>query len=173
MLEAIEQEASNASNSNQPTPADAESEGEQTAPRLLAATAAATDDDDEDDSEDALVEQGVQILELVTRLAVHGTLQRVLTTCADRGIESHLGSFLVPSFLHGIDVELRKHGTSTGTSTNANRRLHLTAMSRRLCRTGNRPVEINGARTLGEFSSCHTGPNLRWETIGIMLALMG
>jgi hypothetical protein len=114
-----------------------------------------------------LIEQGVHILELVVGLVVHGTLRRVLLDCTERGLESHLGAFLVSSFVTTIELEVQR------LDPNANRQSQFKALSRRLCITGTTPVDVVNVRTVGELANRYTGPNLRWEAIGVVLALMG
>ncbi|PCG98149.1 hypothetical protein PENOC_064700 [Penicillium occitanis (nom. inval.)] len=114
-----------------------------------------------------LIEQGVHILELVVGLVVHGTLRRVLLDCTERGLESHLGAFLVSSFVTTIELEVQR------LDPNANLQSQFKALSRRLCITGTTPVDVVNVRTVGELANRYTGPNLRWEAIGVVLALMG
>jgi hypothetical protein len=115
----------------------------------------------------AIVEQGVQVLKVVADMVMSGTLQKIFDDWTERGLETHVGSFLVPSFLRTVTKELR------GNASSPDPRSHLLQLSHRLFSAGSTHARVSQAKTLEEFVASYTGPNLRWETIGIVLALAG
>lgn len=161
ILEAIEYGAANDYDSNQSTPSggDMDNSGDEDieSAQCQAILRGGT----------AIVEQGVQVLEMVADIVMRGTLQRIFDHWVERDLESHAGSFLVASFLRTITSELCNEASSP------DKRSHLTQLSHRLFNAGSVPVEVSQAKTLDDFVTRHTGRNLRWETIGTVLALAG
>lgn len=115
----------------------------------------------------AMIEEGVQLLELFTGSAMENNFSRVFSEWKGNGLESHVGSLLFQPFLDTIKHEMDRLQQSE------NWRSGLPALSQRLFQMGSRPVEIHRAMTLGDFIHQYTGPNLRWETVGVILTLAG
>lgn len=115
----------------------------------------------------AMIEEGVQLLDLFLGSAMDETFRRLFSEWKGNGLESHVGSFLVQPFVDTIKQEIARLQQSE------NWRSGLPALSQRLFEMSSRPIEIHRAMTLQDFVNQYTGPNLRWETIGVILTLAG
>lgn len=115
----------------------------------------------------AMIEDGVSILDMLLAVMVDNFLDRVFSTWKGCGLESHLGSFLVGSFVDTMSHEINQLQSSNGWRAN------LFALSQRIFDRGSRPVELDTSTTLRDFVGHFTGPSLRWETVGVILTLIG
>lgn len=110
------------------------------------------------------IEEGIKVLEVLADIVTSGTLQRVFEQWSHHGLEGHAGSFMAPVFLATTATEL---GGTEG------RPLRLFELSHRLFGAASNDVDASQTVTLDDFIKCYTGANLRWETIGTILALAG
>lgn len=115
----------------------------------------------------AMIEEGGELLELFMGSAMEDNFGRVFSEWKGNGLESHVGSFLVQPFLDTMKQEM------DGVQQSGNSRSGLLTLSQRLFEASSRPVEICRATTLEDFVRQYTGPNLRWEVVGVMLTLAG
>ncbi|OAA53612.1 Zn(2)-C6 fungal-type DNA-binding domain protein [Niveomyces insectorum RCEF 264] len=115
----------------------------------------------------AMVEEGAQVLELLTTLLTHGILQHLFEEWMGKGLEVHVGSLLVRPFLDSIADVMAPVQQAAGYQAG------LLVLSRRLFNAAKISTEINGTVSLPEFAEQYTGQNLRWETVGLILALAG
>lgn len=106
----------------------------------------------------AMIDEGAQVLELLTPLFTHGILQQLFEEWMGKGLEIHVGSLLVRPFLDSI-ASVMSEGAL--------------ALSRRLFHTTKAPTDVDGTASLQDFADKYTGRNLRWETVGLILALAG
>lgn len=114
-----------------------------------------------------MVEEGARILELFVDAMVDGSLQKMFDDWKDCGMESHLGAFLVAPFFDTITDFITRINLQT------DRQAELLACSRHLFDIGREPIHAQKSTTLHDYANQHTGGNLRWEAIGIVLALAG
>lgn len=114
-----------------------------------------------------MVEEGVQLLDTFLEYLSHEAFRAIFSGTNMSGLEAHLGFFLLSPFFESImnEVELLK--------LSQNRQDTLYTLSQRLFENANQPVEIHEFLTLHDFISQYTGPNLRWETVGLIVALAG
>mgnify|MGYP006873471806 CR=1 FL=1 len=115
----------------------------------------------------AMIEEGAQLLELFMGSDMENNFVRVFSEWKGNGLESHIGSFLVQPFLDSIKQETERSQQSE------NWRTGLPALAQRLFKTSSRSVEIHRTMSLPDFIHQYTGPNLRWETVGVILTLAG
>ncbi|KAL1896100.1 hypothetical protein Sste5346_004840 [Sporothrix stenoceras] len=105
----------------------------------------------------AMIEEGAQVLELLTRFFTQGVLQHLFEEWMGKGLEVHVGSLLVQPFLDSF-------GSAMDSPQALSRRLfHATKMS----------TDIDGSASMQDFADKYTGHHLRWETVGLILALAG
>ncbi|CAK7231722.1 hypothetical protein SBRCBS47491_008027 [Sporothrix bragantina] len=117
----------------------------------------------------AMIEEGAQVLELLTTLYTHGILQQLFEEWMGKGLEIHVGSLLVQPFLDSIGDVL-----STITASSApNWHEGALVLSRRLFHAAKASTDVDGTASVKDFADKYTGPNLRWETVGLVLALAG
>ncbi|EFX04846.1 c6 zinc finger domain containing protein [Grosmannia clavigera kw1407] len=115
----------------------------------------------------SMIEDGVSILDMLLAVMVDDFLDRVFTAWKGCGLESHLGSFLVSSFVDTMSQEINLLQSSHSWRAN------LFALSQRIFDRGSQPVELDTSTTLRDFVNHFTGPSLRWETVGVILTLIG
>ncbi|CAK7207447.1 hypothetical protein SEUCBS139899_010257 [Sporothrix eucalyptigena] len=116
----------------------------------------------------AIIEEGAQVLELLTTLYTHGILQQLFEEWMGKGLEIHVGSLLVRPFLDSIASVL-----STVTQSPANWHEGALVLSRQLFHAAKASTDVDGSASLQDFADKYTGRNLRWETVGLVLALAG
>lgn len=114
-----------------------------------------------------MIEEGVQILDLFLGFVMDDNLENIFQEWTGNGLELHLGAFLVRPFVNTIADEI------THLQQAERWRDGLAALSQRLFDKSNNPVDVRGAMTLQDFVDQYTGPNLRWETVGVILTLIG
>lgn len=114
-----------------------------------------------------MVEEGVQLLDTFLEYLSHEAFRATFSGTNMSGLEAHLGFSLLSPFFESLvnEVELLK--------LSQNRQDTLYTLSQRLFENANQPVEIHEFLTLHDFISQYTGPNLRWETVGLIIALAG
>ncbi|KIH87273.1 c6 zinc finger domain containing protein [Sporothrix brasiliensis 5110] len=105
----------------------------------------------------AMIEEGAQVLELLARLFTQGIVQQLFAEWMGKGLEVHLGSLLVRPFLDSFDRVLDTPSL----------------LSRRLFHATKVPTDVDSSASLNDFADKYTGRNLRWETVGLILALAG
>lgn len=114
-----------------------------------------------------LIDEGVQLLNSFLGYLAGDAFRQLFSDSKGGGLEGHLGGFLVYPFFDSLVSEINVIGQSP------NRHTNLVALSRRLFEKASQPVEIHAAMSLQDFCAQYTGPNLRWETIGLILTLAG
>lgn len=114
-----------------------------------------------------MVEEGVQLLDTFLDYLSREPFRTTFSETKVSGLESHLGFSLLGSFLDSLtnEVELLK--------LSQNRQDSLYTLSQRLFENANQQVEIHESMALHDFASQYTGPNLRWETVGLIITLAG
>lgn len=105
----------------------------------------------------AMIEEGAQVLELLTRFFNQGVLQHLFEEWMGKGLEVHVGSLLVQPFLDSFGSVLDSPS----------------ALSRRLFHATKMSTDIGGSASMQDFADKYTGQRLRWETVGLILALAG
>lgn len=115
----------------------------------------------------AMVEDGVGILDMLLAVMVDEFLDRVFAAWKGCGLESHLGSFLVGAFVETMTHEICQ--LPSGDSW----RVNLSKLSQRIFDRSSQPVDLGASATLQDFAGQFTGEHLRWETIGVILTLIG
>lgn len=115
----------------------------------------------------SMIEEGVQVLDTFADAMIDGTFRELFDDWSMHGLGAHLGSFLVPFFFETITdvMEILKQQTD--------RRAGLFELSRRLFDAGRVPVQVHETMSVRDFAIQHTGHNLRWETIGLVLVMVG
>lgn len=115
----------------------------------------------------SMIEEGAQVLDMFADAMIDGTFRELFDDWSMHGLGAHLGSFLVPFFFETITDVMGFLKQQT------DRRSGLLDLSRRLFDAGRVPVQIHDTMSMKDFSIQHTGHNLRWETVGLMLVLVG
>jgi hypothetical protein len=111
--------------------------------------------------------EGAQLLETLASSKINTTIARFFSDWKENGLESHVGAFLVQPFADAVIEEIVTLQRSESF------RSDLLALSQRLFENSSRAVEIHRVMTLQDFINQYTGPNLRWETMGVILTLVG
>ncbi|KAJ5951090.1 transcriptional regulator family: Fungal Specific TF [Penicillium vulpinum] len=111
--------------------------------------------------------EGAQLLETLSSSRFNTTIMRFFSDWKGNGLESHVGAFLIQPFADAVIEEIFTLQRSE------NFRSDLLALSQRLFENTSRAVDITRLMTLQGFIDQYTGPNLRWETMGVILTLVG
>ncbi|KAJ5158838.1 Peptidase M19 renal dipeptidase [Penicillium coprophilum] len=111
--------------------------------------------------------EGAQLLEALVSSKIHNVIERLFVDWKGNGLESHVGAFLIQPFADAIIKEI------VTLQQSENLRSDLLALSQRLFENSSRAVDIHRLMTLQGFIDQYTGPNLRWETMGVILTLVG
>ncbi|KXG45678.1 Peptidase M19, renal dipeptidase [Penicillium griseofulvum] len=111
--------------------------------------------------------EGAQLLETLASSKINNTIAHFFYDWKGNGLESHVGAFLVQPFADAVIEEI------VTVQRSENFRSDLLALSQRLFENSSRIVEIHRLMTLQDFINQYTGPNLRWETMGVILTLVG
>ncbi|EXJ96521.1 hypothetical protein A1O1_01647 [Capronia coronata CBS 617.96] len=114
-----------------------------------------------------LIDEGVRLLDSFLQYLADDAFRRLFLKSHGSGLESHLGNFLIYPFFNSLINEINVIENSQ------DRQASLKILSQRLFEQAQRPVEITTTMTLNDFTSLYTGPNLRWESIGLILTLAG
>jgi hypothetical protein len=113
------------------------------------------------------ISDGAQLLEFLFRQSTVDLLHQVLLKWHGKGLESHVSEFLAKPVLDTI-IEDRSEYSERKTGT-----ADLTERARRVFEMSSRPVNISRSMTFAQFIEQYTGPNLRWESIGVLVTLIG
>ncbi|KAI3129358.1 transcriptional regulator family: Fungal Specific TF [Penicillium roqueforti] len=111
--------------------------------------------------------EGAQLLETLTSSKINNTVMHFFSDWKGNGLESHVGAILIQPFADAVIEEI------VTLQHSKNFRSDLLALSQRLFENSSRPVEIHRLMTLQGLIDQYTGPNLRWETMGAILTLVG
>ncbi|KAJ5383022.1 transcriptional regulator family: Fungal Specific TF [Penicillium concentricum] len=111
--------------------------------------------------------EGAQLLETFASSKIHNIIERFFSDWKGNGLESHVGAFLIQPFADAVIKEF------VTLQHSQNFRSDLLALSQRLFENSSRAVDIHRLMTLQGFIDQYTGPNLRWETMGVILTLVG
>lgn len=113
------------------------------------------------------IEEGAKVLGLLINSLHADTLRWLFRDWYGHGFEEHLGSGFAKHFVESIASEMEAIAASRDISAGLNR------LSRRIFDNGNKQVEIDADMTMSEFCQHCTGPNVRWETVGIIITFIG
>jgi hypothetical protein len=114
-----------------------------------------------------MIEEGVQLLDTFIGYLAQDGLKHALLGAETSGLAAHLGFTLFSHFFESLTKEVEVLNLSRS------RQDTLYTLSQRLFENANQAVEINRPLTLHDFISQYTGPNLRWETVGLIITLAG
>lgn len=113
------------------------------------------------------ISDGAQLLEFLFRPSTVDLLHQVLMKWHGKGLESHVSEFLAKPVLDTI-IEDRSEYDKSKPST-----ADLMERARRVFEMSSQPVNVSRSMTFAQFIEQYTGPNLRWESIGVLVTLIG